>query len=308
MIKKNSLLFLLLFSLSGTSYAQSYWDSRVSEKTIEGLTTIAQSIIADCFNPMTHYSEGEIKSSLVPAFFRIDKVMDDPEIDTENLEGFAGGTGVGYALSDRFIIYLIGAYMELDGDLTSNFYGDSHGSFDVSTDYSLLNIFAGMGYDIYDGEDLSIPVYLGMGYMKFNTRIVLPTLTVTAPIPYTLDVVVDGEDELLNFSFGVSISYNVFDSFRTSIYYLYTKSLNNPDLKAEINQSGTSMTQDLDLDHINTSMIGLNLTYVSSENWSVSINAGSSFATLSGFNNLFKDGMELYTVVFTLSFTTSLLD
>lgn len=129
----------------------------VTQKTIDGISTIAGSIVSDSFVPMTHYKEGEWTGTFVPAYFKITRAYDDPQLKGSGLDGFAFGFGGGYALTDRFMAYGILSYMGIDGDI-SPAEGD-YQNYKVKTEYSLLNVNAGLGFDFLTGGS-GQPLYL----------------------------------------------------------------------------------------------------------------------------------------------------
>lgn len=312
MLKKVILIIICMFPLCSELSAQtSYWDSSVSGKSIKGLTTIAQSVITDSFNPMAHFKKGDLKTSFVPSHFSVKKVMDDPEIDTDDLDGFTGSLGCGYAVTDRVMVYIFGSYIDIEGTLNADFYGEDMGVYGVDSQYSLFNMFAGVGFDPLNSEEFSMPLYFGIGFLRYDIDLQLPTLSVTSPIPYTIDVDINDKQSIYSFNFGAAISWNVSESLRTSLFFLYIKSINKPQIYADVEQTGASSYSgpvEMNLNRVDTGMIGAKITFLSSRNWAVSVNAGSTLATLSGINKLINDGMELYTVAVTLSFTTNFLN
>ena len=302
---------IFFFAINTATYAQSYWDSSISEKAVEGIAGIAQSIISDSFVPMTHYKKGDITTSFVPAYFEVGKAFEDPDINAKGFDGYSCGIGFGYAVTDSLMVYMVGSSLKMDGTLEASFYGEEFGSFDGETKYNLVNLFTGAGIDLINNEKLSIPLYLGFGFMRYDTSLQLPSQSVTSPIPYTLDVDIEGEENLYTASLGIAFSYIFLDSLRTTLYFLHTQSFNRAKLDAEVLQSGSANyngTEEIELDKIKASMLGFNVTYLASEKWSFSFNAGSIISKYTGFNEMANDGVEMLSIVATITYRSNLLD
>jgi hypothetical protein len=175
------LLKTVLFILSSSSplYSQAF-DPDPATYAVKGITSVAASIIADSFVPMTHYRSGDWTVTGVPAWFSVARPFDAPRIEGEDLTGTAGALGGGYAAGNRLMAYGIVSYMRMNGALKGRLYGDPYDRVKGDTEYSLFSLNAGIGYDLIPGEGrLSIPVFAGAFVQRYDAEVKLPTVNIS---------------------------------------------------------------------------------------------------------------------------------
>ncbi len=295
-------LICLLFSclcIHSIVYAQSI-DLDPASKTIDGISNIAASIVADSFVPMTHYNKDNYMVSIVPAYYTVQKAYDDPQVEGKDLKGFGAGAGFGYATSDRLLIYGIAAYMHIDGKLLSTFYeGLNSSEYPMDVNYSIFSVYSGLGYDIIESEAFSLPVFTGIFFQKYNGTGSLPEILNTR-------LSVDSSGTLFGVSFAIAPSFKYNDLFKITPYYLFSYSLNEPDASAKITTTvpfNISTSYELSTSHVKSSMAGLALTWLSSKSVSLSLSLGGWIRNeTSWYNKKFLDGLQIKSAVLVVSF------
>jgi hypothetical protein len=164
----------ILLSIAAKPIRAQVWDKNPTEAAVQGIINVTSSIISDSFTPMTHYDEGDWNVTLVPAYFKVSRVFDDPDLRGDDLKGWALGFGGGYALSDRWLLYGIFAAMRIEGEVYDRDYAD----FRVDTTYTLYSLNAGFGFDIIGGDSKwSIPLFFGISMERYSADIGLPPIT-----------------------------------------------------------------------------------------------------------------------------------
>lgn len=278
------------------------WDSDPTEAAVEGVINVTSSIIADSLTPMTHYEKGDVTLSLVPAYFEVDRLYDDPDLRGDDLKGWGFGLGGGYALSDRWMFYGILSGMNIEGTA----YDKENPDFEADTEYSLYTLNAGFGFDIVDGGRWSIPLFFGISLQRYSADISLPPIT--APLYTEVEVTADGF--LYAVTAGLAVSGEFLNMFRITPYFLMIRSLNKPEITAEVTQENPfplpalSEDIDLELDPVQAGMLGLSLTFLGGSSWSISVSVGGYLASSSGYyNDIFLDGLEMKSVVLVFSYT-----
>jgi len=295
--------FILLFSLP--IFAEQ-WDSSVAEKGVDGIANVASSIIADSFVPMTHYNQGELTATLVPAYFDIQKAYDDPEVEGEELTGYSVGLGAGYALTDRWMLYGILAHMRIKGDMKGDFYPEVATSEEVTvgTDYSLTALYGGAGFDLLgDNSTFSIPVYAGLFVQRYDVSLSLPEEPISSIKPKA-----DGSGFLTGGSISIAISMKIMEMFKVTPYYLYSRSFNKPEVEATVDTPlpppFNNVSQTMKMDPVSAGMAGLALTWMTTDSFSISISMGGWLTSASKwYNDKFLNGLEMKSVVVALSYT-----
>lgn len=293
-------LAIIVILFSNTLFAQTI-DLDPSAKTIDGITNIAASIVADSFVPMTHYNEDNYMVSIVPAYFTVQKVYDDPEINGNDVKGYGAGTGFGYATSDRMLIYGIAAYMHFDGRLSSAFLkGLDANIYQMKVDYSIISLYSGIGYDVVESSEFSLPLFAGIFIQKYNG---------TGSLPEILDtkLSVDSSATLFGVSFGIAPSFKYNDLFKITPYYLVSYSLNKPDATAKITTTAPfpiTANYDVPANNIKASMVGMALTWLSSKSVSLSLSLGGWLRNeTSWYNKTFLNGLQMKSAVLVVSFS-----
>jgi len=294
----------LVCALHFSLYAQAAWDASPTKDAVRGITNVAASIAADSFVPMTHYRAGQWTVTGVPAWFQVDRPFDDPKIEGDDLAGWAGALGGGYALNDRLMAYGILSMLTMEGGVKGNLYGDLAGEVKADTEYALLSFNTGIGYDLVPGEGrLSVPVYGGVFVQRYDAAVELPSASYG---PGNLQVSAEGDGILFGVSLGIAASYDVLSFLRITPYFLYSRSLNKPEMKAIV--KGTlpfpySYKETIEMDPVNASMVGFCLTFISTKRFSLSISAGGLLSSSSGFyNDAFLDGLRMKSVVLAVSY------
>lgn len=297
----SSSLSTFLF-ISNALHAQPI-DTDPSSKAIDGISNIAASIAADSFAPMTHYNDGSYIISIVPAYFTIQNAYDDPEIKGNDLKGCGGGAGLGYATSDRTMFYAVIAYMHLDGKLTAAFYkGLVDGDFSMKVDYSIISLYTGIGYDLIESHSTSLPLFAGIFIQKFDGSGILPKYLTT-------ELSVDSSSSLFGISLGIAPSYKFKDMFKITPYYLFSYSINEPYASAKIVDTSNpffpiSTEYDLSTNNVNTSMVGLSLTWLGTKLVSVSLSLGGWMRNeTSWYNETFLNGLQMKSAILVVSFS-----
>jgi len=301
------LIILLLFPvyLSAQSFPYS---SDVSEKAVKSISDISASIISDSFAPMTHYSEEDMTLSLVPAYFKIEKCMQDPDIEGENFHGGAFGAGGGYAFSDDLMSYVILSGMKMNGDMRYAAYGDQFGSVTNSGDYSLFSIMAGGGYDLLNNDIFSIPLYFGGQMQYYSAELISDSVDWTyLATPYKVSMKTSGSGFLYGVSGGIGFSAKIYDLFKITPYYLYLQNFNSAEMKSDItlNNAGLPLSNQykFDVDPVSAGMFGLNIKFESRSGYSVSVALGSMISALTGYGSeASANGVEMKSAVLILSY------
>jgi hypothetical protein len=303
------LLILLAPAALNAQFAATY-DPGISRKAVESIEYIAASIISDSFSPMTRYSTGDTFYSVVPAGFEADRLWDDPEINGENFYGASLGAGCGYAITGELMAYVILAGMGIRGNMEMNTYGDVYGSLSNDSEYMLLNISGGAGYDIFRNNFVSIPVYLGLNLQYFSAEFTCDPVSYTSGVTYTVNNTTSGSGLLAGMSGGIAASFRVFSSFIITPYYLYLQNFNSGSMKAEfkLSSAGLPVTESarFDLDPVSAGMFGLNIGYKNESGFSFSIALGSLISSLTGYGSKASDnGLEIKTIVLIFSYNSA---
>lgn len=296
-------VIICIFSFITPLYSQT-WNPDPTEYAVKGITNVTASIVADSFVPMTHYRSGDWTVTGVPAWFKVDRPFGNPRIEGEDLTGMAGALGGGYATSERLMVYCIASFMTMDGALKGRLYGDPYDSVKADTEYSLFSLNAGIGYDLVPGEGrLSIPVFAGTFVQRYNAEVTLPTVNILGD---DVQASVSGSGMLAGVTLGMAASYDLFRFLRITPYFLYSRSLNRPELNARISNTlpfPMVFRQSIAMDPISAAMPGLCITLISSRSLSVSLSVGGILSSSSGFyNDEVLDGLRMQSVVLAVTY------
>jgi len=186
LIYLSMLILLFLTSINSNLYSQVQLQENMTKKAINGIANVASSIISDSFTPMTHYTPGDFTVTLVPSYFDISRIYDDPELSGQNLKGGAVGFGCGYALNKRVMFYSIFSSLFSTGSIKGEFI-ESSPSTTVDTKYSLYSFNSGAGFDILESNKWSIPVCAGISIQRYSADLNLPAFTVSPPPGHNRD-------------------------------------------------------------------------------------------------------------------------
>ncbi len=298
----NSTLFFWC-SLSASDYI----NTSLTEKTVKGIENAATSIISDSFAPMTHYSKGNWTARVSPAYFEVKEIYDMPEAKGDDLKGYSGSMGGGYAFTDELMFYGIFNYISMDGKIEGAFYGDSYDRTSSDFKYDSLHLTAGIGYDIIPGSRyFSLPVYAGMFVHHYSTDLTFPEFTNTSP-SFTLKGSLSGEGMLYGFSGGIAVSFRLAEIVKITPYYLFTMTMNEADADAEVR--GTVLTlpysgkENITYGKIRASMIGLNIELYSEKNISLGLSVGGYLSSITPFiRDDLHNGLDIKSVVFVISY------
>jgi len=284
-------------------YSQAF-DPDPATYAVKGIASVAASIVADSFVPMTHYRSGDWTVTGVPAWFRVDRPFDDPKLEGDDLTGTAGALGGGYATGNRLMAYGIVAYMTMNGALKGRLYGDPYDTVKADTEYSLFSRNAGIGYDLIPGEGrLSIPVFAGAFVQRYDAEVKLPTVNI---LGNDVRARIGGSGMLTGVTLGMAASYNVFRFLRITPYFLFSRSLNRPELNARISNTlpfPMVTRQSIAMDPISAAMPGLCITLISSKSLSARLSVGGVLSSSSGFyNDKVLDGLRMQSVVLAVTY------
>lgn len=273
------------------------FDKDVTTRAVDGIVNVTSSIISDSFTPMTHFSTGNWTVSVVPAYFDISRVFDDPDVRGHDLRGFSLGLGGGYALTDRWMAYGIAAFLKTAGTLKGEFYGPGT-DYRVKVDYSLYSFHGGIGYEIIEDDKWSMPVFGGLSLQGYNADIAFPE-----PDANT-DATVSGSGVIAGINIGIALSRTIYNYFRITPYFLFIQSFNKPELEADLIVGGFPIPgQTVSMKAITAGMLGLNCSIIPSDSFSVNFSLGGLFSSGTRFyNRVFLDGLEMLSIVVSVTY------
>lgn len=297
------IIIMMLFPLYLSAQTFPY-SSDISEKAVSSIEDIAASIISDSFSPMTHYSAGGKLYSAVPAYFKVEQLMDDPEISGEDFSGKSFGAGGGYALTDDLMAYGVVAGIKMDGGLEYAAYGKELGVVKTSGDYSFISVLGGAGYDLLSNDIFSIPVYFGAQIQYFSTELKSDPVTWTT---YTVDMETEGNGFMYGLSGGIAFSAKIYNMIKITPYYLYLHNFNSLDMKSKTTMTGIGLPipqeYKFEVDPVSAGMLGLNIGLVSNSGYSISIALGSMLTSLAGYGSGSTDnGVKMKSYVLIVSY------
>lgn len=300
-----SAFFLLALPISPARaqiYDQGLADG-MAAKGIDGIRNVASSVISDSFTPMTHYSEGNGTLTFVPAWFKIRKAYDDPEVSGKDLKGGAAAFGGAYAVSDRLLFYGIVSWLGMEGGLRGKLYGDTFDEINVDAKYNLYSFHAGLGYDLIQGGRWSAPFSAGLFLERYDVRLRFPTVSTFAG---SVDMGVKGSGILFGYSVSAAISREFMDRFRVTPYFLFMMSFNRPEMEssAVITPIPGKQTAAFKTGKIMAGMLGLSISYLAGDSLSLSLSAGGLLTSSTGFyNKTFLDGLDMMSIVMAISYS-----
>jgi hypothetical protein len=281
-----------------------------TEKTIDGMMNVSSSLIKDSFIPITFWQEKNYSITFVPAYFQINRIYDDPEVKGKDLKNWAAGLGGGYAFSEKLLFYGILAFQNIKGTLSGKMYEDPLPVIDVDTNYRSFFFSPGAGYKLFSSKWISLPLYFGPFIMHYKLDVEMPRESSGGN---SLEVSASGSEMVYGFSGGFAISFMILDKLKVTPYYLYMRSFNKPHADADITfttsfptTTTTKHTESLDTENLNSSMIGLSATMISSKNISVSASIGGYITSeTSWYNEKFLNGLKMKSIVIAVTYTNS---
>lgn len=280
------ILLILIFIPVALSAQNFPYSSEYSDRAVRGIENISASIISDAFSPMTHYSEGNEIISVVPAYFTVERLMKDPDIECDNFNGKAFGAGYGRAMTDNFMMYVILAGMKMGGDLEYAAYGSQFGVINNRVDYSLLSVLGGGGCDLIDNEIFSMPVFFGVHMQYYSAEISSDPVTWTDMVTYNVDMKTSGSGLLYGISGGVAFSLKIPGNIKITPYFLYMRNFNKAELESSVTLENLGIEYknkfSFDTDPVSAGMTGISIGYESDSGFSFSIAMGSMLSSLAG--------------------------
>lgn len=282
----------------------------LSKKAMRGIISVTSTIVADTFTPMTHYREGEWTASLVPAWIDVQQAYEDPVIRGDRLRALGGGLGGGYALSDRWMLYAIGAYADIDGRA----HAKGFNTYRIDIDYGLGAFIAGAGFDLIGGgSPFSIPVYAGACVQGYRAGIDPPALPLILPgSVQVLDARLSGSGALVSLVGSAALSCDLFDMIRITPYYVFIRSLNRPELRAVTKYTLLSpmaaayqVKSTLRFDYVTANMLGLKIGLLPSGSISVSVSIGGMIMTaVKGYSEA-NNGIRMISAILAVTYMGS---
>lgn len=304
------LIAIFLF-LPITLFAQTFpYSSDASERAVNSIEDITASIISDSFSPMTHYSAGNTIYSAVPAYFKADTLMENPDIKGDNFKGYAFGAGAGHAVTDDLMFYFTASGIKMKGDMKYAGYGEQFGIVKNSADFSLISVLGGCGYDLIDDNIFSIPVYFGGNIQYYSAEISSEQISWTDTFTYDVNMKTYGSGFLAGVSGGIAVSAKIYDKFKITPYFLYIRNINGTEMKSKIKIQNTitpipevSTEYKFDVDPVSAGMAGLNIGYFDQSGFSVSLAWGGLISSLTGYGSkASSNGVEMKSVVMIFSY------
>ena len=296
------------------------YEKEVTGKTVDGLMNVSSSIVKDSFVPMTHWQEKEFLVTAVPAWFKINKAYDDPEVKGKDLTGWSAALGGGYALNKRLLVYGILAGQSIKGNLYGKMYRDPVPAVKAEMNYKTFFLAPGAGFELLPGKWLSIPVFLGPFIQHYKLNVDLPDETyydTTTSTDTSIKISASGSGILYGVTGGFAVSARILDTLKITPYYLYMRSFNKPEAEADIEATASvtfpipttytdSATESLETENLNASMIGLTATLASSSNLSFSVSIGGYITSETGwYNEKFLNGLQMKSIVLGVTYTNS---
>jgi len=279
-------------------------EKEVVDTVIEGIETIAVTVINSAFTPMTDYEKGDLMFTASPGFFNIRKVYNNPEIRGDKLFGYTFGAGAGYALTDRLMAYGIFSGLLIDGSLEADFYGTAGDPAGADTNYQYYSLFSGMGYEVVSREFLSLPVYLGLNTGYYSLSLDPDSLVVSGfGSPVTTTVRTEGSGFLSGLSGGVAARFK-YKGFSLAPYYLYMVNFNGTTVRSDITVDAGGLPLRSSVSHkIDPYMggtFGFSAAYKTRKGWSFNLSLKNLFPW---FTSDRDDAFDMTSAVFTVGYT-----
>lgn len=307
---KLSLIFYTVFfpAFSNADYVI-ITDQNTSD-IISSLGNINDLMIIDNYYPLTHFSEGTMSFTISATIYKVNDLYDIR--GRGSLSGWNGVITYNYALSNSIVLFAALSRTYIQGTVKHYAMDNTIGSI---TDGSakLYSAPITIGYDIINcflldnNSHWSIPLHAGIMYQRYEMDFYYTR--------FTEKIRIHGSENLIRpfISLTLSRKFNVFSiNFSFSPYLLYIdKPLNGePAISAKFEDSPSSeqigTSYPLIINSERNIYPGLNLTYLSDSNWSLT----TSISGLVGnkynyYNDIFLSGLSLvkYSIAFTYYIT-----
>jgi hypothetical protein len=208
------------------------------------------------------------------------------------------------------MLYFSGSVMKMSGDLKYAGYGEQFGTVKNSTNYTLVSLLGGCGYDLINDDIFSITVYFGADIQYYSAEINSDQITWTDVQTYNVTMQTSGKGFLAGVSGGIAASAKIYNRVKITPYFLYIHNFNSAEMTADVKLQDTtpmippvSLKHSFDVNPVSAGMAGLNLGYIDDESgFSVSAAWGSLISSLSGFGSkASSNGVEMksFIIIFT---------
>ncbi len=284
------LLLILTVSLPPL-HSQDYSISEAGNEAVRSLTSVAEMLIAESFTPMSGYGKGDVWMIGSPAIFQVLQLHEEPLVEGKDMTGLSLGLGGGYALTDRLMVYLIGAGMKMQGKLSFAPYESTVLSIikdrvvESDTDYTLLSVNAGVGFEVIDRDWISVPLFFGPHLQYFATEIRPAELEPLSGT--TITSAITGSGLLSGVSGGLAAYMKFFGRFAITPYLIGMGSFNRPGFDGEgtvtsPSPPSTTFKESYTTDPVWGLMFGLDVGFHGKSGWSLSLALGDLLGMLIG--------------------------
>ena len=275
-------------------------EEKMVDAFIEGIENIAVTAVKSAFTPMSDYERGDLLFITSPGYFMVNQVYQDPYVSSDDAKGYTFGTGIGYALSDRVLLYGIVSGLFLDGTFKSEFYGSSYGYIAVDTQFQYYSLFAGAGYEVLESRYLNIPVFAGLNGGYYSLQADLDPLYLTIPSPSTTTVNLDGSGLLAGVSGGIAADIHI-GGVSLVPYYLYMVNFNGTELDAGIKNSLSpiGISESYSVDPYRSGMLGFSAGYRMKSGWGFSLSLKNVIPLLEDDSD---DATDMTSFIFAVSY------
>jgi len=308
-----AILLFLLAAAPALLHAQieDYLDpSEAVGEAVYGIASVAEMIISDSFTPMTDFDREDLSFIGSASLFKIEQAHEDPLVEGEDFGGWAVGAGAGWAVRDRWLIYGILSAMNMNGDLVLQPYEALEDRLTSETGFTFLSLNGGLGYEVFENDWLSVPVYFGPHLQYYSVEIVPEqTSELILAQTYTFDSTVTGSGFLFGFSGGTAAKIEILNRWAFTPYILGLANISSPKADAEVGASGGALPLPLSLstgvegDPFSAVMFGLDVGYHAGNGWSFSFALGDLIAYLFEIGNTaVNDGIRMRPLIFVATF------
>lgn len=289
-VHKVSFSFLVLIMVTAPAaplYPQTPSISEAGAEAVRSLTSVAEMLIAESFTPMSGYDAGDIWIIASPAIFQVLQLHQEPLVEGQEMTGISFGAGGGYALSNRLMLYLIGAGMSMQGGLSFAPYEGIDTTVNSDAEYSLISLNGGIGFEVIDRDWISVPLFFGPHLQYYSVEIIPSPITVEMAGTYTVTSEISGSGMLTGISGGVAAYMKFFGRFALTPYLIGMGSFKQPGFTGEVTlDTGIASPQTLEnsysVDPVWGVMFGLDLGFHGKTGWSVSLALGDLLGMLIG--------------------------
>lgn len=309
---KKFVLFLLIYAIPITAQEFNF-DKEVSDKVIQSIGDISSSLISNSFSPFTHFNKNEYQFSGAGGFCNVNEIDNKDKIQITILNGGIFATGIGYAVSNKIILYGIFSSMYFEGKIKSNLYGTAYDKINTDVSYFLSTANTGIGYDLYRNSNISIPIFIGL-HFQYCTYEFTPESIEWEYLsnPYSVKAIISGNNILSGTSGGIAFSFRFFEKYKITPYYLFLMNFNGAvsNVKTTIKQQSSpyfSIENNTEFETENV-LIGMTGLSVSAEVF----NKLELSASISGLISpeIFpyqgsEDGLDMFSIIVSFNYSFS---